>query len=122
MIEEQKNDEKLLINDNKSNNLELKSNNENERNEMADIIAKNSHFQDTTWDASDYEWAAYCLQENGYRKQSEGEWIITAPVVMRVWDSDCVTCSVCGGKSVGLLDEVRLKYCPHCGAKMRGGE
>lgn len=53
-------------------------------------------------------------------KQREGEWIITAPVVMRVWDSDCITCSVCGGKSVGLLDDVRLKYCPHCGVRMKG--
>lgn len=44
-----------------------------ERYEMAEIIAKHSHFRDETWDASDYEWAAHCLQEAGYRRQSE--WI-----------------------------------------------
>ena len=44
-----------------------------ERYEIAEIIAKNSHYQDGTWGASDYEWAAHCLFEAGYRKQSEGD-------------------------------------------------
>lgn len=116
--------EKLLINDSKSNNFEIKSNNEiaSERYEIAEILAQNFRLNDEQYDASDFEWAAHCLLEAGCRKQSEGEWITTMPITMRVWDSDCVTCSICGGKSVGLLDEVRLKYCPHCGAKMRGGE
>ena len=43
-----------------------------ERNEMAEIIAKESHYQDDKWDASDYEWAAHCLQVAGYHKKREG--------------------------------------------------
>lgn len=73
-------------------------------------------------DEDDCNYLAKALYEQGYRKQSEGEWIITTPITMRVWESDCITCSVCGGKSVGLLEDNKLNYCPHCGAKMRGGE
>lgn len=106
--------EKMLINDNKSNNFEIKSNNEINReiNEMVRIIDDNHGFIVSSVET------AKALYEQGYRKQNEGEWIITPPVVMRVWDSDCITCSVCGGKSVGLVEDIRLKYCPHCGARM----
>ena len=45
-----------------------------ERYEIAEIIARESHYQNDTWDASDYEWAAHCLQVEGYHKQREGEW------------------------------------------------
>ena len=47
------------------------------------------------------------MLENGYRKQSEGEWV-------GLWDFEC---SECGGYS-----EYRTDYCPNCGAKMKGGE
>lgn len=120
--------EKLLINDDKSNNPEIKSNNEIE--EMAkhctyyhngECCADATHICDC--DLMCEMFGVFANLENaGYHKQSEGEWIITTPIVMRVWDSDCITCSVCGGKSVGLLEDNKLKYCPHCGARMKGGE
>ena len=72
------------------------------------------------------------LYTAGYRKQSEGEWLVDA------WDNEkeeWVTipynkhlhadayCSLC--KNQALLDGagmgVASKYCPECGAKMQGG-
>ena len=56
-----------------------------------------------------------------YRKQSEGEWIdkpTGAYGRMQSW------CSACGKHSgIGGIESNRHKpYCPHCGAKMKGGE
>jgi len=64
--------EKLLINDVKSNNSDVIRNNpiEFERNEMAEIIASSFDLNGEKWDASDFEWAAHCLQMEGYHKQS----------------------------------------------------
>ena len=50
---------------------------------------------------------ATALYLEGYRKQSEGEWI-------GLWDYEC---SVCRGYS-----EYKTDFCPNCGAKMKGGE
>lgn len=120
--------EKLLINDNKSNNFEFKSNNEIE--EMANCLT------DIQSDFNEYcakpcrecelggvvncenYYKAKHLYEQGYRKQIVGEWIMTMPSTMRVYIADTVTCSICGGKAVGLLEDIKPKYCPHCGAKM----
>lgn len=49
-----------------------------------------------------------------------------APVVHGWWNAD-ETCSVCKEKSTEGLDAVKWDYwlpdyCPHCGAKMDGGE
>ena len=49
-----------------------------------------------------------------------------ATVVHGWWNAD-ETCSVCGEKSTEGLDAVKWDYwlpdyCPHCGAKMDGGE
>lgn len=49
-----------------------------------------------------------------------------APVVHGWWNAD-ETCSVCGEKSTEGLDAVKWDYwlpdyCPHCGAKMDGGD
>ena len=61
------------------------------------------------------------------RQQSEGKWEQTTEP-MGWHDVDCVECSACGESWV--LDEdfdydvVKdfWKYCPNCGAKMKGGE
>lgn len=60
------------------------------------------------------------IQEAGYRKQSEGEWIdkpTGAYGRMQSW------CSACGKHSgIGGIESNRHKpYCPNCGAKMKGG-
>lgn len=41
-----------------------------ERYEIAEILAQNFRLNDEQYDASDFEWAAHCLLEAGYRKQS----------------------------------------------------
>ena len=53
--------------------------------------------------------------KDGYRKQSEGEWIWTEN-----GDEDHEQfwiCSVCNEKSY-----IETKFCSECGAKMKGGE
>ena len=60
------------------------------------------------------------VREQGYLKQSEGEWV----------DNHC---TVCGMTPIGEETWTRngetppkfercMSYCPHCGAKMKGGE
>ena len=135
----------LLINENKSNNFEVKSNNlpstlTNEENvsvkgkqveEMANDLYENRPYREL-WleDAQDI---AEVLYKAGYRKQSEGEWLVSA------WDNEKqefieipyikhehtgAYCSLC--RTDALLDGaefgVASNYCPHCGAKMKGGE
>ena len=52
---------------------------------------------------------AESLYNAGYRKQSEGEWIL-------VQERDCYyTCSNCKGGFKGY----KFNYCPNCGAKMK---
>ena len=58
--------------------------------------------------------------DNGYRKQSVGEWVdkpTGAYSRMQSW------CSACGKRSgIGGIESNRHKpYCPNCGAKMKGG-
>ena len=72
---------------------------------------------------------AESLYNSNYRKQSEGEWIdrynsdFANPIYM---------CSVCGKGTllkphINELDNMEMvqalsSFCPHCGAKMKGGE
>ena len=59
------------------------------------------------------------LYNAGYRKQSEGKWIKVAAYNDGVLNT--AKCSVCGTyQHVGLWDY--HPYCPHCGAKMEGGD
>lgn len=63
-----------------------------------------------------YNAIANYLVNEGYRKQSEGEWI-----KLRYGKADLVThmkCSNC--ERVETLN-YQYKYCPHCGASMKGG-
>lgn len=46
----------------------------------------------------------------GYRKQSVGEWVKGS-------FNNTRTCSICGN-----VNTFRSKFCPNCGAKMKGGE
>ena len=50
------------------------------------------------------------LYNAGYRKQSEGEWKTEETILGR-----CCVCSVCGS-----CPTLEYKYCPYCGAKMKG--
>ena len=71
---------------------------------------------------------AEALYNAGYRKQSEGEWHYN-PDGMD-WGLGAWECSLCGCRNDNLpMDEnikplrwAGSKYCPNCGAKMKGGE
>lgn len=65
----------------------------------------------------DYCKIAEFLYEQGYRKQSEGEWVEKYQILSYVEDDVDVyyECSVCGCNSHG-----QSPYCPNCGAKMKG--
>ena len=56
------------------------------------------------------------IQEQGYRKQSEGEWVFVNGDV----GYDEYGCSVCGENVAFFDEEDAYKYCPNCGAKMKG--
>lgn len=55
------------------------------------------------------------LYNEGYRKQVEGEWIWTEK-----GEADCEKYWVCS--ACKEHDFVKTKYCPNCGARMRGGK
>ena len=50
------------------------------------------------------------LYNAGYRKQIEGEWIIKGNYFQRL------VCTNCSGFGITMS-----RYCPNCGAKMKGG-
>ena len=112
--------EKLLINDSKSNNSEDMRTKQVE--EMAKALTKYEYSlcerlpKDKCLLTSaihaqvscDYCKIAEFLYNAGYRKQSEGEWEYIAT-------HDCFSCSICKFDS-----DVTMKYCGGCGAKMKG--
>lgn len=60
------------------------------------------------------------LYEKGYRKQKEGHWITRAA---------SYECSECGEEvdvdnpeDYDPVSDYDLRFCPHCGAKMKGAE
>lgn len=57
--------------------------------------------------------AAVALYNEGYRKQSEGEWIIKGDYLK------IMECSACGFMAASIHEKTR--FCPNCGAKMKGG-
>jgi hypothetical protein len=90
---------------------------EHERSEISEIIAESFKPNDEQYDASDFEWSAHCLLQAGYRKQVVGEWKRSERSKYDFF------CTVCGEKAVqniyGNYDRL-FKFCPHCGAKMKG--
>ena len=66
-----------------------------------------------------YSWElCEALYNAGYRKQSEGEW---KPSDI---PQEKYVCSVCGGACWYYDyqgDVAKSRYCPNCGAKMKGG-
>ena len=61
---------------------------------------------------------AEALYNAGYRKQSEGKWIIAVDSV----DATFI-CSKCGYSYIEADPEAKTEYnyCPNCGSKMKGG-
>lgn len=59
------------------------------------------------------------LYNAGYRKQSEGEWILHKP--RRENRNATYKCSACGKLCSSYYNDVGAwKCCPYCGAKMKG--
>ncbi len=60
--------------------------------------------------------------EDDYRKQSEGEW----EKHIDEYDCEYAKCSCCGEEFYDANGEDTIdmfyNFCPHCGAKMKGGE
>ena len=65
-------------------------------------------------DCMDYLIAEH-LYNAGYRKQSEGEWKVCGAF------DDFLKCSCCGYDHPWQT-AIEHKFCPNCGAKMKGGE
>ena len=65
---------------------------------------------------TDYDAIAQKMFAKGWRKQIEGEWLFNRG---RTYGEPAYYCSNCseGGSEYGYD-----KFCPNCGAKMKGGE
>lgn len=61
------------------------------------------------------------LLEQGYRKQSKGVWV----KLLDEYDCEYAKCSCCGEEFYDSSGEDTIdmfyKFCPNCGAKMKGG-
>jgi hypothetical protein len=77
---------------------------------------------------TDYDATATMLyRDKGYRKQSEGVWIYNPDGID--WGLGAWQCSLCScnnhnlpqDKDTNPLIWAGAKYCPNCGAKMKGG-
>lgn len=87
--------------------------------EMANDLYENRPYKDL-W-LEDAEDIANILYNAGYRKQSEGEWKYP-PYAPSGGSYEMRRCSVCGYKPDFDSDNPYTKFCPNCGAKMKGGE
>lgn len=62
---------------------------------------------------------ATALYNAGYRKQSEGEWVVIP--VDGVFNYRCGNINCARLIPFGTTPQ-EMKYCPYCGARMKGGE
>jgi hypothetical protein len=66
----------------------------------------------------DYFIVSRYLNEAGYRKQSEGEWIVDGGDLNR--RATCPNCKHEYAVQKGMLQLQNFSFCPNCGAKMKG--
>ena len=90
---------------------------EKQINEIADIMFKRlngANFDDVN------EAAVDVYEKGGYRKETQGEWVMRenkSPTQIEAY------CSICGRDAVYQVIDNRWQfenYCPHCGACMKG--
>lgn len=85
--------------------------------QMADDLRKAEHWEDLDGVLNRNK-TMQNLYKMGYRKQSEGEWVPSDI------PQEKYVCSVCGGACWYYDfqgDVAKSRYCPNCGAKMKGG-
>lgn len=70
---------------------------------------------------NDCDEVAKLLYSEGYRKQSDGEWHYP-PYAPFGGSYEMKRCSVCGYKPDIDSENPYTKFCPNCGARMKGGE
>ena len=93
---------------------------EKQINEMARVMANGRFIEPDRNQILLFAGEAETLYNAGYRKQSEGEW--------EKFEGERFICSNCAkvfglGSTATIYDVKRVwKYCPNCGAKMKGGE
>lgn len=81
--------------------------------EMLEIIEKSrEEWSHDVTDHTENEYIREGLLNEGYCKQKEGEWIKKYDKAPRY------VCSICNH----LFNNKEYKYCPNCGAKMKGAE
>lgn len=66
------------------------------------------------------DFTAIKMSAKGYRKQKEGEWK-HPPYAPFGGSYEMKRCSICGYKPDFDSDNPYTKFCPNCGAKMKGG-
>ena len=86
--------------------------------EMAKIIDDNHGFIVSSVETAE------ALYNAGYRKQSDGEWRDRGNAKIENVKFPIVECSECHITFCDLLNNhySMYRYCPYCGAKMKGGE
>ena len=98
--------------------------------EIRNIIETDCDFvcEKCEFDEKEYCFIHYCstaIYNAGYRKQSEGEWILTGtfkstfPLPVADLHTACSICRWFPPKY--STDYKEYNFCPHCGAKMKGG-
>lgn len=123
------NKEKLLINDDKSNNSNAKSNKpyivtNPEIEEMAEVIAATEKIAlDAHCGYPSPRMYATDLYRKGYKKQSKGKWRDRGVIKrMNLANAPIVECSECNIAFCDIINNHYFIYwyCPYCGAKMKG--
>ena len=98
-------------------------NKEKQIEEMSTLIYENRPIKDIWNEEADC--IAKTLYNAGYRKQSEGEWILTGtfkstfPLPVADLHKACSVCKWIPPKY--SADYKEYNFCPNCGAKMKGG-
>ena len=93
---------------------------EKQINEMVRVMANGRFVEPDRKQISLFADEAETLYNAGYRKQSKGKW--------EKFEGERVICSNCAkgfglGSTATIYDVKRVwKFCPNCGAKMKGGD
>lgn len=83
--------------------------------EIANVIYDDPNSYDTYW-RSHCEQLAETIYNAGYRKHREAAWRFAGYSLTGQRAYQCTNC----GFAVANIDDVNMKFCPNCGAKMKG--